>query len=372
MAIIALALTAVFAFGACAIAPTTSHSGRTENGTVVVLDFDATFGTQASHRAVVAAVEEIWDNAALTDAQRATRYAALSFWPNGAFEVTTNTFGSRERPSQVRTMLDVNMFGEINWPTETGVDLTRASGQGFYTINTAWNEAREPDIALDIAAGWFGLGVATVEAIEAAGSVWTAQSLLMNALTARWDGVYGADEAASPLEGSALVARRQSILNAINNNLVTAEMRDLGYSYVVDFDETLADASNGPNLWVQMERDENNKWLVGHEFFEVTRYLRYTLTTAPRIYWAYATVRGDNIEMTGYVSWNADRDNFTDFVAITADCDPLLPMVPVASRFGIIDAGMDQTTASSVYIGGQLRTIFHVSGEEIDFIISRP
>jgi len=364
VAIVAIVLAAAFAFMACGIAPTTSHSGRVQDGTRVVLDFNVTVATRAEYQIV----RDAWNDAAGDDALAINEARAqLDFRPAPIAGITSVAHGALVRPTQARAFLynGVNMFGEIDWAetSATVVSNELAANQGFYRTNTAVHDSSDNLNTTGAIAGWLGVE-----------GEFTTHSALQTAVNARW--AYAGAES-----GSARAARRRTMLTAIATNIVSGEMRGLGYNALVFTDTQLETQGIAFPIAFTEVRDADNavvEYRAGHGTFTVTRHLRFTLNGAPRVYFARATIRGHAIETISYSTWNADGDNWNNGTAtvliVYGEEHTLRPMFRSVSRESM-DAGDMPVVSYSEYIDGQLRSVgFYtmMGGDSIDFIINRP
>ncbi|MCL2374952.1 MAG: hypothetical protein FWC82_00275 [Firmicutes bacterium] len=370
VAIVAIVLAAAFAFMACGIAPTTSHSGRVQDGTRVVLDFNVAVATRAEYQIV----RDAWNDAAGDDALAINEARArLDFRPAPIEGITSVAHGALVRPTQARAFLSngVNMFGEIDWAetSATVVGNELAANQGFFRTNTAAHDSSDNLNTTGVIAGWLGVE-----------GEFTTHGALQTAVNARW--AYADAES-----DSARVARRTTMLTAIAANFISAEMRELGYNAVVFTDTQLETQGTPFPITFTQVLDADNavvEYSAGHGTFTVTRHLRFTLNGASRVYFARVTVRGHTIETITYSTWNAAGDSYandgtsTVFIIYGEEDHTLRPMFRRVGRENM-NAGDTLVITFSDYIDGQLRTIgFYIMvggtmvGDEISFIINRP
>ena len=362
-AMLALMLFGAFGLAACGISPTTRHNGRMQSGTVVVMDFDITAGTALSF----AAAQTAWDNAGGggNTLVAKTARAMLPFRP-GSDGLNLSFFNSYDLDGATHARLffndGVDMFGDVNWSQTTANSVTNqlSQGQGFYVAANA--TASAPTSTVIQMGSWFAIPLTILAG--------TSGGMFSQVVENHWD------MADSSLTGvaftNALVARRRVMVAAINNFIVPLDLRVAGYSLAFS-DTQLAIPSLMFPLWIGGAFTGQDVWINP---FTVSRFVRLTLATNPRVYFARGRVNDLTIETTHYGSWNADASGLTTgavFVSSTRG-ESLRPMVRITDRM-TLELGDMPITVGSSYVDGQLYSIWFESmfdWVELNFIINRP
>jgi len=380
-------LTFVAFVGCGGISPTTGHNGRIAGG-FTVLDFDVNFRSHAEFTQV----EREWDNAIVYGNTLETNRnrAKLAFRPTAMFGISVASDALRV-PTEARAFVNLcDLYGETLWssPNVTGSSHEIAVGEGFYIQQLV----NHPASAIEGTSAtyqrhftaanlieWFGLTYPGGGTPPANWGTLNATNLVAS-MHGRWN-ADGAGAVGSPELLQARAANRASMIAIMNERVLHADMKALGYEFINVTSNS--DASTPFSVFIRVDATvgaENPTWVFVHGAFStfhpvhLSRHMRFTATDI-RTYQNEGRIDESSTERTEHYSLNAEGTARTNspFVVFQGNYSPegfthrLRPIISETIRRAVTMNTVLETTKTSTYHNGQVRSItFQIRGQNND------
>jgi len=382
---------ALVAFVGCGFSPSTGHSGRIAGG-FTVLDFDVEFRTYDQFVEVDNAWDEAFVPGNVLETNRAR--AALPCRNSAMFGMPTPS--ATRVPTEARAFVSLDsLYGETQWTSSnvTGSNHEIAVGQGFYIQQLVAHPASSIEGASGVFArhfthtqmfDWFTLSYPH-EGIPPTN--WTTiGSNLAIALGDRWNAVRANEANLTPRSLEELLrdraANREVMMRVMNQHILHPSMRAMGYEFINT--NPVESTSNPFNMFTIVDSapdSENENLVFVHNIIPTThsirlsRHMRFTARSI-RTYQNEGRIDENATERVVHKSLAANGiDHITSgaFYVLEGEYSyeglvyALHPIIPETTRRAVQMTSILETTMTSTYIDGQVRTVtFQIRGQNTE------